>query len=69
MQKKKERRGERNRGEMKTEEESDRKRGRGLCKVGKFKGEDMCRLESIRLSRGRLNVKQASSRVLPLISK
>lgn len=32
MQEKKERRGERNRGEMKTEEERDGKRGRGLRK-------------------------------------
>lgn len=69
MQKKKERRGERNRREMKTEQERDGeggkggkegkegKEGRGLWKVGKFKGEDLCRLESIRLIRGRLNVK------------
>lgn len=57
MQKKKERRGERNRGEIKTEQGRDREGGRGLRKVGKFKGEDLCRLESIRLFRGRLNVK------------
>lgn len=49
-----------------TEERSrGRDEGRGLRKVGKFKGEDMCRLESSRLVKERLSVKSTSSPVLP----
>ncbi len=46
------REGERSRGR-----EGGREEGRGLRKVGKFKAEDLCRLESIRLVTERLNVK------------
>ena len=59
---KKERRGARNRGEIKTERVERWREGRregGVCmSKGRenSKGEDLCRLESIRLVRERLNV-------------